>query len=177
MTQAERAHLQTIPDSSKSFCLFVESLNFHCDWQRGWNHCLYISICVSSFLALRYTYVYKLIISLLSGALLGVAPARRLFLRKNFLIYKINRSLQNFSECASDAQLDCVQVCAFRKILGRHLTDLGFVASRLRGFVPHAPIPLLYRPPRKASMSRPLFWPKSTSRRLNQNQDPSKGQF
>ena len=29
-------------------------------------------------------------------------------------------------------QLGSVQVCAFRKILGRHLTDLGVVALRLR---------------------------------------------
>ena len=29
----------------------------------------------------------------------------------------------------------------------------------------------------KASLSRPLFGPKSSSTRLNQNQDPSKGQF
>ena len=63
------------------------------------------------------------------------------------------------------------------KILGRHLTDLGVVASRLRGFVPHHSIPLLYRYPRKVSLSRPLFGPKSSSRRLNQNQDPSKGPF
>ena len=68
-------------------------------------------------------------------------------------------------------------MCVFRKILGCHLTDLGVVASRLRGFVPHPPIPLLYRPPRKASLSRPLFWPKSSSRRLNQKQDPSEGQI
>ena len=68
-------------------------------------------------------------------------------------------------------------MCAFRKILGCHLTDLGVVALRLCGFVPHPPIPLLYRPPRQASLSRPLFGPKSSSRRLNQNQDPSKGQF
>ena len=51
-------------------------------------------------------------------------------------------------------------MCAFRKTLGRHLTDLGVVASRLRRFVPHSPIPLLYRPLRKASLSRPLFWHK-----------------
>ena len=55
--------------------------------------------------------------------------------------------------------------------------SLGVVASRLRGFVPHPLIPLLYRHPRKASLSRPLSGPKSSSRRLNQNQDPSKGQF
>ena len=68
-------------------------------------------------------------------------------------------------------------MCAFRKVLGRHLTELGVVASPLRGNISHPPIPLLYRPPRKASLSRPLFWPKSSSRRLNQNQDHSKGQF
>ena len=55
--------------------------------------------------------------------------------------------------------------------------DLGVVASRLRGFVPHPSIPLFYRYPRKASLRRLLFGPKSSSRRLNQNQDPSKGQF
>ena len=77
----------------------------------------------------------------------------------------------------SSAQLDSVQVCAFRKVLGRHLMCLGVVASRLRGFVPDPSILLLYRYPRKASLSRPLFGPKSSSRRLNQNQDPSKGQF
>ena len=82
-----------------------------------------------------------------------------------------------FQNCASDEQLDSGQACAFRKILGRYLTDLGAVASRLRGFVPHASISLLYRYPRKASLSRPLFRPKSSSRRLNQNQDPTKGQF
>ena len=82
-----------------------------------------------------------------------------------------------YKECASDAQLNSVQVCAFRKIVGRHLTNLGIVASRSRGFVPHPPIPLLYIPPRKASLSRPLFGPKSSSRRLNKNQDPSKGEF
>ena len=55
--------------------------------------------------------------------------------------------------------------------------DVGAVASRLRGLVPHPSIPLLYRYPRKAPLSRPLFGPESSSRRLNQNQDPSKGRF
>ena len=37
------------------------------------------------------TYVYNLINYLLSGGSLGPAPARRLFLRGNFLIEKIRR--------------------------------------------------------------------------------------
>ena len=44
-------------------------------------------------------------------------------------------------------------------------------------YLPHPPSPLLYRNPSKPSLSRPLFGPKSSSRRLNQNQVPSKGQF
>ena len=66
----------------------------------------------------------------------------------------------------------CPRVC-----LQKNSRPAFVVASRLRGLVPHPPIPLLYKPPRKASLSRPLFGPKSSNRRLNQNQDPSKGQF
>ena len=43
-------------------------------------------MCVSSFSSLYVTYVYNLINSLFSGASLGPAPARRLFLRGIFLI-------------------------------------------------------------------------------------------
>ena len=45
-------------------------------------------------------------------------------------------------------------MCCFRKILGRHLTDLGVVASRLRGFVHNSPIPATADIIAKVSLSR-----------------------
>ena len=47
---------------------------------------MFLLMCVSSFSRLRETYVYNAIISAFSGASLGAAPARRLFMRSNFLI-------------------------------------------------------------------------------------------
>ena len=43
-------------------------------------------MCVSSFLSSYVTYIYNLINYFFSGASLGHAPARRLFLPGNFLI-------------------------------------------------------------------------------------------
>ena len=68
------------------FLGFLNSWNLDSYCQCGWNLYVYLLMYVSSFLSLYVTYVYHLIKSLLSGASLGAAPVRRLFLRKNFLI-------------------------------------------------------------------------------------------
>ena len=68
------------------FWLIVEFLIFDFYCQCGWNLYVYLLMCVPSFSSLRGTYVYNLIISAFSGASLGAAPARRLFMRRNFLI-------------------------------------------------------------------------------------------
>ena len=81
-----RAHLRFIPDSLKSFRSFWNSWIFDSFYLCGWNLYVYLFMCVSSFSCLRETYVYNLIISVFSGALLGAAPARRHFLRRNSLI-------------------------------------------------------------------------------------------
>ena len=47
-------------------------------------------------------------------------------------------------------------MCCLGKILGRHLTDLDVVASRLRGFVHNSPILASADILAKASLSRPL---------------------
>ena len=62
-------------------------------------------------------------------------------------------------------------------LLGRHLTDLGVVASRLRGFVHNSPIPASADILAKASLSRPFSGQKAAARRLSRTQDPTKGQF
>ena len=69
-----------------SCCPFWNSLILESFFQQGWNPYIHPFMCVSSFLSLCVTYVYNLIKSLFSGASLGPAPARRLFLRGNFLI-------------------------------------------------------------------------------------------
>ena len=91
MLHTRRAHLWFIPDSLKSLRCFLNSLIFDSLRQCGWNPDVYLFVCVSSFSSLYVTYVYNLINSLFSGASLGPAPARRLFLRGNFLIEKIRR--------------------------------------------------------------------------------------
>ena len=73
------------------FLIFVDSGNVGGTFNHIYlcvsvNLYVYLLMCVSSFSCLLGTYVYNLIISLFSGASLGAAPARRLFLRKNFLI-------------------------------------------------------------------------------------------
>ena len=85
MLHTRRAHLWFIPDSLKSFRVFLKSWNFDSYCQCGLNLYVYLLMHVSSFLSLYVTYVYNLIKSLFSAALLGAAPARRFFLRKNFL--------------------------------------------------------------------------------------------
>ena len=91
MLHTRRAHLRVIPDSLKSFRSFWNSWIFDSYCQCARNLYVYLFLCVSSFSSLRETYVYNLIISVFSGASLGAAPARRLFLRRNFLIEKIER--------------------------------------------------------------------------------------
>ena len=86
MLHTRRAHLWFIPDSLKSFRPFLNSLTFDSFCQCGWNLDVYLFMCVSSFSSLYLTYIYNLINSLFSGASLGPASARRLFLRGNFLI-------------------------------------------------------------------------------------------
>ena len=86
MLHTRRAHLRFIPDSLNPFRCFGNSWIFDSFCQCGWNLYVYLFMGVSSFSCLRETYVYNLIISVFSGALLGAAPARRLFLRRNFLI-------------------------------------------------------------------------------------------
>ena len=49
-------------------------------------HYVSLFMFVLSFSSICVTYVYDLINSLFSGASLSAAPARRFFLRKNFLI-------------------------------------------------------------------------------------------
>ena len=68
-------------------------------------------------------------------------------------------------------------MCCLRKILGRHPTDLGVVASRLRGFVHNSPIPASADILAKASLSRPCSGRKPAARRLSRTQDPTKGQL
>ena len=65
---------------------FLNSLILNSRCQQGWNPDYYLFMCVSSFSSLYVTYVYHVINSLFSGASLRPAPARRLFLRENFLI-------------------------------------------------------------------------------------------
>ena len=91
MLHTRRAHLRFIPDSLKSYSYFWNSWIFDSYCQCGSNLYVYVFVCVSSFSCLRETYVYNHIICVFSGALLGAAPARRLFLRRNFLIQKIER--------------------------------------------------------------------------------------
>ena len=86
LLHTKRAHLWFIPDSLKSFRCFWNSWIFDSYCQCGLNLYVYLLMCVSSFSSLRETYVYNLIISVLSGASLGAAVARRLFMRRNFLI-------------------------------------------------------------------------------------------
>ena len=54
---------------------------------------MFIYLCVSRHFPVyvRHTFIISLF---LYGASLGAAPARRLFLRRNFLIKKIERELQ-----------------------------------------------------------------------------------
>ena len=66
-------------------------------------------------------------------------------------------------------------MCCLRKILGRHLTDLGVLASRLRGFVHNSPIPASADILAIASLSRPLSGPKSSSQETEQNPRPHQG--
>ena len=61
--------------------------------------------------------------------------------------------------------------------LGRHLTDLGVVASHLRGFVNNSPIPVSADILAKATLSRPCSGRKAAARRLSRTQDPTKGVF
>ena len=68
-------------------------------------------------------------------------------------------------------------MCCVRKILGRHLTDLGVVASRLRAFVHNSPIPASADILAKASLSRPCSGRKAAGRRLSRTQDRTKRQF
>ena len=91
MLRTRRAHLRFIPDALKPFRCIWNFWIFDSFYPCGWNLYVYLSMCVSSFSCLRQTYVYNLIISVFSGASLGAAPARRLFLRRNFLIPKIER--------------------------------------------------------------------------------------
>ena len=86
MLHMRRAHLRFIPDSLKSYSYLYQFLIFDSFWQCGWNLYAYLWMCVSSISCLRETYVDNLIISVFPGALLGAAPARRLFLCRNFLI-------------------------------------------------------------------------------------------
>ena len=65
---------------------FLNSLILDSFCQQGSNPDVYLLMCPSSFSSLYVTYVYNLISSLFSGASLGPAQARRLFLRGNFLI-------------------------------------------------------------------------------------------
>ena len=88
MLHRRRVHLWFIPDSLKSLRCFLNSWIFDSFCQSGWNLYVYLFMYVSSFSALYVTYVYNLINSFFSGASLGPAPARRLFLRGNFLIGK-----------------------------------------------------------------------------------------
>ena len=78
--------MRFIPDTLKSYSYFWNSWIFDSFCQCGWNLYVHLFMCVSSFSCLRETYVYNLIISVFSGASLGAAPARRLLLRRNFLI-------------------------------------------------------------------------------------------
>ena len=66
-------------------------------------------------------------------------------------------------------------MCCLRKILGRHLTDLGVVASRLRGFVHNSDIPASADILAKASLSRPFSGLKSSSQETEQNPRPHQG--
>ena len=66
-------------------------------------------------------------------------------------------------------------MCAFRKILGRHLTDFGVALRVLCGLCPSSPHSLLCRYPRVASLSKPLYGPKGSIRRLYQNPRPHEG--
>ena len=91
MLHTRRAQLRFILDSLKSYSYFWNSWMFDSYCQCGWNLYVYLLMFVSSFSRVRETYVYNLIISVFSGASLGAAPARRLFLRRNFLIEKIER--------------------------------------------------------------------------------------
>ena len=66
-------------------------------------------------------------------------------------------------------------MCCLRKILGHHLTDLGVVASRLRGFVHNLFIPASADILMKASLSRTLSGQKSSSQETEQNPRPHQG--
>ena len=91
IVHTRRAHLWFMPDSLKSFCSFSKSWTLNSFCQCGCNLYVCLFMYVSSFPSFRVTYVYNLIKSLFSGASLRAAPARRLFLRKNFLIGKTKR--------------------------------------------------------------------------------------
>ena len=68
-------------------------------------------------------------------------------------------------------------MCRFRKILRRHLTDFGVVASFLRGFVHNSPIPAsadTHAQPRGVGRVRAET---QVPGETEQNQDPTKGQI
>ena len=68
-------------------------------------------------------------------------------------------------------------MCRFRKILRRHLTDFGVVASFLRGFVHNSPIPAsadTHAQPRPVGRVRAET---QVPGETEQNQDPTKRQI